>query len=126
MKENWVGVLRLKKFGELYYRLSEKMFLEFPPVENFKIFLSPNFSLIKKLKFSEFSRFLQLDCDSSLCPAIFFMKAYSITFQTSIISYGSENEFAHSKQKSAENFLKMRSLRGGQENVRVARRDCHR
>ncbi len=44
-------------------------------VENFKIFLTPNFSLIKKLKFSEFSQFLQLDCASSVCPANFFSES---------------------------------------------------
>jgi hypothetical protein len=50
----------------------KKMVFGIPPVENIKIFLCPNFSLIKKLKFSEFSQFLQLDCASSVCPAIFF------------------------------------------------------
>jgi hypothetical protein len=84
-------------------------------VENFKIFLTPNFSLIKKLKFSEFSQFLQLDGASSVCPAIFFLRAYSITFQTSIFSSESEKEFAHSKQKSAEKNLKMRFLQGAKQ-----------
>jgi hypothetical protein len=84
-------------------------------VENFKIFLTPNFSLVKKLKFSEFSQFLQLDGASSVCPADFFLKAYSITFQTSIFSSGSEKRFAHSKQKSAEKILKMRFLQGAKK-----------
>jgi hypothetical protein len=84
-------------------------------VENFKIFLSPNFSLIKKLKFSEFSQFLQLDCASSVCPAKLFLKAYSITFQTSIFSPGSDKGFAHSKQKSAEKILQMRFLQGAKK-----------
>jgi hypothetical protein len=83
-------------------------------VENFKIFLSPNFSLVKKLKFSDFSQFLQLDGASSVCPAKFFLKAYSITFQTSIFSPGSEKGFAHSKQ-SAEKILKMRFLQGAKK-----------
>ncbi len=96
------------------YRLSEKNVFGISPVENFKIFLSPNFSLVKKLKFSDFSQFLQLDGASSVCPAKFFLKAYSITFQTSIFSPGSEKGFAHSKQ-SAEKILKMRFLQGAKK-----------
>ncbi len=85
------------------------------PVENFKIFLNPNLSLIKKLKFSEFSQFLQLDGASSVCPANFFLKAYSTTFQTSIFLFGSEKGFAHSKEKSAEKISKMRFLEGAKK-----------
>ncbi len=63
------------------YRLSEKNVFGISPVENFKIFLTPNFSLIKKLKFSDFSQFLQLDGASSVCPAKFFWKPIQLPFK---------------------------------------------
>jgi hypothetical protein len=87
------------QFDDHCYRLSEKNVFGISPVENFLIFLSPNLSLVKKIKFSEF---------------------------TSIFSSGSEKRFAHGKQKSADKTLKISFIQGSQENVRAARRDCHR
>jgi hypothetical protein len=55
----------------------------------------------------------------------FFLKAYLITFQTSIFSSGSAKGFAQSKQKSAEKILKMRFLQGAKKML-AARRDWHR
>jgi hypothetical protein len=45
----------------------------------------------------------------------FFLKAYSITFQTSIFSPGSEKGFAKSKQKSPDKILKMPFLQGAKK-----------
>jgi hypothetical protein len=82
---------------------------QFPHVVDLS-FRGPNFSLLKKFKFSEFSQCLQLDGASSVCPANFFRKAYLITFQTSIFSSKSGKGFTQSKQRSTVRILKMRFL----------------
>ncbi len=94
--------------------IRKKCFWNFPSGK-FQNFLVSKFQFNKKLKFSEFSQFLQLDGASSVCPANFFLRAYSITFQTSIFSSEAKKRFAHSKQKSAEKNLKMRFLQGAKK-----------